>query len=177
MSPDVYWIREIEPLRFGIMGHPRAGDWLEREVKGWRAAGVSKVVSLLQPYEVIELGLEAEAGLCAAHAINLSSVPVTDHGVPDRAPDFLSAASATAAEIRAGSAAVAHCRAGIGRSGLFAACVLSALGTRRSAIFPMLTRARGISVPETPSQVAWFEAHCPESPSPFNNRFERTRER
>ena len=33
--------------RLAIMARPRAGDWLEDEISGWRAQGVEIVVSLL----------------------------------------------------------------------------------------------------------------------------------
>ena len=57
-----------------------------------------------------------------------------------------------------------HCRAGIGRSGLVAACVLSELGTRTDALFPMLSKARRVSVPDTPEQEAWVRAFIAKRP-------------
>jgi len=53
-----------------------------------------------------------------------------------------------------------HCRDGIGRSGLLGACVLSCLGVARDEPFAMLTRARGVTVPDTTSQLEWFKTFC-----------------
>jgi protein-tyrosine phosphatase len=161
VQPEIYWIRDIAPLRFGFMGRPRAGDWLDDEVSAWKATGISKVVSLLQPQEVAELGLQAEATICADRGIEFLSIPVPDRGTPNQPGEFLALASSIAEDVREGEVVVAHCRAGIGRSGLFAACVLSELGTAHADVFKILSLARGTEVPDTPSQVAWFAKHYP----------------
>ena len=114
VRPEIYWVREIEPLRLGIMARPRAGEWLPDEIAGWKSVDVSTVVSLLQPYEVHELGLEDEPTLCAAAEIEFVSFPIPDRGVPAQAQDFLALAERLAVDIRAGSTVAAHCRAGIG---------------------------------------------------------------
>jgi len=44
------------------------------------------------------------------------------------------------------------CRAGIGRSGLVGACVLGLFGVVPDAPFAMLSRARGVAVPDTEAQ-------------------------
>lgn len=52
MRPKVYWIDLPMAGRLAIMARPRAGDWLEDEISGWRAQGVEIVVSLLEQEEV-----------------------------------------------------------------------------------------------------------------------------
>jgi protein-tyrosine phosphatase len=160
MTPSIYWVRDIEPLRFGIMARPRSADWLEDEILGWKSLGVAKVVSLLEPSEVGELGLEAEASLCAAHGIKFEVFPIADRGTPNHPTAFLNVAAELASNVRSGSAVAVHCRAGIGRSGLLGACVLSHLGVAREETFAMLTRARGVTVPDTAGQVEWFKTFC-----------------
>lgn len=120
---------------------------------------MSTVVSLLQPDEVRELGLEEEPTLCAAAGIQFVSFPIPDRGVPARAEPFLTLAARLADEIRAGATVAAHCRAGIGRSGLLGASVLSELGVPVGTVFGVLSQARGITVPDTPAQIAWFQSH------------------
>jgi hypothetical protein len=51
------------------MPRPRAGDWLDDEIKGWRTEGVKVVVSLLEKDEISELELVEEAGTCRANDI------------------------------------------------------------------------------------------------------------
>lgn len=142
------------------MARPRAADWLEDEIVGWKVAGVTKVISLLQPSEVRDLGLEAEASLCAAHGITFDVFPIADRGTPNHPAAFLNVAAELASDVRNGSAVAVHCRAGIGRSGLLGACVLSHLGVACEETFAMLTRARGVTVPDTPDQVEWFQKFC-----------------
>jgi protein-tyrosine phosphatase len=49
-----------------------------------------------------------------------------------------------------------HCRAGIGRSSLIAACVLCQLGFPIDEVFARLTVARRVTVPDTPTQAQWL---------------------
>ncbi len=60
-------------------------------------------------------------------------------------------------ELRTGKGLVIHCRAGIGRSGMIAACVLLRLGMPFGEVFPVLSRARRVPVPDTEAQVAWVK--------------------
>ncbi len=48
-----------------------------------------------------------------------------------------------------------HCRQGIGRSSLVAACVLVTLGESPQSAFEHIERARGRSVPDTAEQKEW----------------------
>ena len=75
MMPDVYWIRDIEPLRFAMMPRPRGREWLEDEVSGWKQLGVDLVVSLLHPYEAKELEISEEERMCVSRGIGYRSFP------------------------------------------------------------------------------------------------------
>ncbi len=57
MKNPVYWIEGVPTGKVAIVPRPRGGDWLEDEVRAWRAAGIDVVVSLLTDDEVRELGL------------------------------------------------------------------------------------------------------------------------
>ena len=48
MTPDIYWIRAVEPLRLAIMPRPRGGEWLQDEVAGWARAEIQIVACLLR---------------------------------------------------------------------------------------------------------------------------------
>jgi len=71
MSTEIFWIKEIEPLRLAMSPRPRPcpGDWLRDEIAGWRDMNVGTVVSLLESHEMWELSLQNEAALCEAHGI------------------------------------------------------------------------------------------------------------
>ncbi len=64
MRPKIHWIDLPAGARLAIMPRPRAGDWLDDEIAGWRAEGIGVIVSLLEAGEVRKLGLHREAGLC-----------------------------------------------------------------------------------------------------------------
>jgi polymorphic toxin system DSP-PTPase phosphatase-like protein len=155
MRPEIFWIDAALPGRIAIMPRPRAGDWLAEEVAGWRAEGVDLVVSLLEPREVAELGLGDEAGLCGAHGIAFTTFPIADRGVPASVRRTGEIVRSLAAMIEAGQRVAVHCRAGIGRSSLIAACVLVRLGHDPDAAFGMIARARHMAVPDTEEQRAW----------------------
>ncbi len=55
-----------------------------------------------------------------------------------------------------------HCRAGIGRSGMLAACVLVKAGLDPEAALQRVSEARGCPVPDTEEQRAWVFAFAEE---------------
>src|SRR5262249_20811991 len=135
MRSDIHWIEVPAAGRLAIMARPRAGDWLEDEIAGWRAAGIDIVVSLLEPAEIAELGLDREPGLCREHGMELISFPIPDRGVPPSAIEAGALARHLAARIAAGGAVAVHCRAGIGRSSVMAACVMISAGVGPRTVF------------------------------------------
>src|ERR1051326_6760619 len=90
--------------RLAIMPRPLAGDCLEDEISGWRAAGVDLVVSLLEPGEIAELGLGEEAACCRTHGIELISFPIPDRGVPASLREAINLARSLAEQLRDGRA-------------------------------------------------------------------------
>jgi protein-tyrosine phosphatase len=158
MRPQVYWIDLPLNGRLAIMGRPRAGDWLDEEISGWRAEGVDIVVSLLEPEEVRELGLQREADLCRKQDMEFISFPILDRGVPPSLREAVILAQTIAAKISEGRAVAVHCRAGIGRSSLIAACALVCLGFDPTAAFESIGKARSVSVPDTEEQRDWVVA-------------------
>jgi protein-tyrosine phosphatase len=140
------------------MARPRAGDWLDDEVSGWRMEGIDIVVSLLEPEEVSELGLQREAHLCEVHVMEFISFPIPDRGVPGSLGEAAALARLLALRISEGKAVAVHCRAGIGRSSLIAACALACVGTSPNAAFELIGKARGLRVPDTDGQRDWVVA-------------------
>ncbi len=158
MAADVYWIRDIEPLRLAIMPRPRGGDWLADEIADWKRSGITHVVSLLHRYEIEELSISNEAALCKAKGIEYKSFPIQDRSTPASPADFFALAQELTSLVQNNHCVAVHCRAGIGRSGLMAACVLLKLGIPASEAFRILSRARRVPVPDTQSQIEWFHS-------------------
>jgi protein-tyrosine phosphatase len=155
MRAEIFWIEGVQAGRLAVMPRPRGGDWLGDEIRSLRAAGVDVLVSLLVSEEVAELNLAEEAACCAVGGINFISFPIADRDVPASAPDTLALVRRLAADLTGGKGVAVHCRQGVGRSALIAACVLTSLGDRPDAAFERTARARGCPVPDTPEQRAW----------------------
>jgi protein-tyrosine phosphatase len=154
MRAEIFWIDELPIGRLAVLPRPRGGDWLEDEVRSLRGSGVDVLVCLLTTEEVAELDLADEAACCAACGIEFISFPFADRGVP--APtDALGLVRRLAALVASGKAVAIHCRQGIGRSGLVAACVLASFGERTESAFERIATARGRPVPDTAEQREW----------------------
>jgi protein-tyrosine phosphatase len=158
MIPKVHWIEAPPPGRLAIVLRPRAGDWLDDEIAGWRAAGIDLVVCLLEPEEAAELGLRGEAGLCDKNGIEFVSFPIPDRGLPPSWPAALDLARLLVSRLSQGRTVAVHCRAGIGRSSVIAACTLVWLGANPDRAFEAIAKARGVEVPDTEEQREWVWA-------------------
>lgn len=124
--------------------------------------GVNVLVSLLDNDESVELGLVDELACCTAHAIEFLSLPVPDLGAPRDAAKFVTAATNLARLLREGKHIAVHCRQSVGRSGLLAVSVVVALGLKLGEAVETVSKARGVQVPETPTQLMWlrrYEGH------------------
>ena len=151
MASDIYWVEHPFAQRLAITARPRAGDWIEDEIDHWHHEGIELVVSLLEPDEAAELGLQRERALCLTCGIDFRSFPIPDRGVPDRhdALRFLR-------QVRnVGKPVAFHCRAGIGRSSLMAAALLALDGLDADEAFALIRSARGLAVPDTEAQRLW----------------------
>jgi protein-tyrosine phosphatase len=153
MRADIYWIPATR--RLAVMPRPRAGDWLEDEIKSLRVAGVDVIVSLLTPGEVAELGLTDEPAACRANQIEYSSFPIPDRQVPTNPTAAVALAHDICRWLEAGKGVAIHCRAGIGRSALIAACVMVSQGFGVAEVFEVVSKARGAAVPDTEEQRNW----------------------
>lgn len=156
MKAEIYWIAADLPGRLAIMPRPRGGDWLEDEVKGWRAAGIDIVVSLLTPDEIADLGVAEEESLGTALGIEFRHFPIADRGIPPSKGAFLNLATALANDLAAGKNIAIHCRQGIGRAPLLAIAVLIFAGLDLDTATAAVRQARGCPVPETAEQQRWL---------------------
>jgi protein-tyrosine phosphatase len=155
MPAGPYWIDTGNAGRLAILPRPRGGDWLEDEARAWSRAGIDTVVSLLEPDEAADLELADEERASTASGIQFVSLPVPDRGTPESRSAVATVAAALAEAIAAGKRVGMHCRQGVGRSAVLAACVLITLGVDPATALARITAARGLPVPETPEQRQW----------------------
>jgi hypothetical protein len=155
MKAELYWVERPWSGRLAIAPRPRGGDWLEDEIRAWKREGMDIVVSSLTDEEIAELGLGNEAKFCRVHGLIYIPFPVPDRGVPASAPATMELVRCIGTELTAGKSVVIHCRQGVGRSALLAACLLVQAGMNVETAFASLAAARGCPVPETGEQRAW----------------------
>lgn len=158
MRSSLYWIDLPVKGRLAIMARPRAGDWLDDEIAAWQVQGIDIVLSLLEPSEIVELDLRREPELCRQHGIEFVSFAIPDRGVPSSLRETAVLVRTLSAGIAEGKAVAVHCRAGIGRSSLIAACTLVTSGVSAATALEAISRARGLSVPDTDGQRDWIMA-------------------
>jgi protein-tyrosine phosphatase len=151
----LYWIETPALGRLAIAARPRAGDWLDDEIAGWRREGVTMVLSLLEDDEIADLGLENEPWACRRSEVSFGRYPIPDRGVPASPEAASDIASVCAEGLQRGESLVFHCRAGIGRSSVMAALVLRALGVGGEEAFERIGEARRLAVPDTDAQRHW----------------------
>jgi protein-tyrosine phosphatase len=155
MKPHVYWIDGSWPGKLAILPRPRGEDWLTDEVVGWRDAGVDVVVSLLTQSENSELGLTEEAKIVSQHGLTFINFPISDYSVPTSKGLTEQLVTELRERLSSGSCIGIHCRQGIGRSSLVAACVLVTSGESARTAFQHIQDARGLQVPDTAEQKEW----------------------
>jgi protein-tyrosine phosphatase len=86
------------------------------------------------------------------------SFPIPDRGVPKSIRETDHVVRCVSDALAVGKAVAIHCRAGIGRSALIAACVLVRNGYDVASAFDTIARARGMQVPDTEAQRNWVSA-------------------
>jgi protein-tyrosine phosphatase len=154
------WVKSIEPWKLAILSRPRSGERLASEIAGWRSAGIGMVVSMLTAGEVNELELAQESSLSLAEGLIFVSCPIPDRGVPSNLAAFRECFRQAKSALDDGVAVGVHCRAGIGRTGLFCASLLVSSGRQVSEAFEVLSASRGVEMPDTEQQYQWVEKHA-----------------
>jgi protein-tyrosine phosphatase len=159
MICTIYSIASVGDSKIGVMPRPRGGEWLEDEIRSIGDQEFSVVVSLLTDEEQRELKLEDEDRICKKMELIFERLPIPDLRVPalnDGSIEFLAKLRKLHA---AGNSIVVHCRAGIGRSPMIAACLMLSAKCSVHSAFRQLSVARGFTVPETPEQREWALAY------------------
>lgn len=149
---SLFWFEGPGPGRIGVMPRPEDG-----EIPALREAGVSTLVSLLEPREIEIYGLEREGELCAANGIDFLHYPIRDHTAPSDPASTSDLVRRLAGRYREGGAIIVHCLAGIGRSPTIAGATLLELGMPLRDVLRRLAEGRGFPVPEAAEQHVFLE--------------------
>jgi protein-tyrosine phosphatase len=152
MRAEIYWITEIGCARLATMPKPRGDEWLEDEIRSLREMGVDVLVSMLTDEEIVEVALVDEPLECAKNGIEFLRYPIPDHSAPPLDEKISAFIEGLWERVAAGKSIAVHCRAGLGRSSMIAACLLVSAGIDPIAACDMIGAARGFTVPETDDQ-------------------------
>jgi protein tyrosine phosphatase (PTP) superfamily phosphohydrolase (DUF442 family) len=152
--PRLYWVNKFAEGNLAIMAAPRPEDPLDEVLLGWKGEGVDIVVSLVEQPEMPGL-MEAERALCEECSLDFLWFPIRDKTAPTSRDAISALAGQLANAISIGKSVAIHCRAGIGRSAVLAACVLIHLDIDPAIALDMIAEARGTEVPETEAQRQW----------------------
>ncbi len=161
MATRLYWIDERWPGKLAVSARPRGGDWLEDEVSDWKRSGVDAVLSLLEKAEEQEMNLEKEGEAVRDQGLEFISLPIPDRQAPPSETKVTATIDRTTQTLKSGKNVLVHCRQGIGRSGLIAACLLIRKGMSPGAALEKVMAVRGVEVPETREQREWIDRYAP----------------
>lgn len=139
------------------MPRPRAGDWLEDEVLSWKQSGIDLVVSLLTAEESSELGLDSERDVCERLGLRFLNFPIPDRSVPDTHEPVNHLINQMLDALQSNQSIAIHCRMGVGRSAMIAACLLMSCGLDHPTAWKQIEIARGVPVPDTIEQKNWVQ--------------------
>jgi protein-tyrosine phosphatase len=160
MWTPLYWAKGPWSGKLALASRPRGGDWLPEEMASWQRAGINTVVSLLTSDEERDLELKHESQEARAQGMKFISFPIHDRQVPASESEMSAALDRIDADLSAGKNVVVHCRQGIGRTGLVAACLLVTKGLSPEAAVETLSAARGNAIPETSEQREWIDHYA-----------------
>lgn len=156
---NYYWVL---PAKVLAGEHPAAAspEATRARLASLLAAGVSCFIDLTEPEEYTDYAPQLPP------AVTYHRKPIRDHGIPGTAAVMAEILECVREALRQDRLVYLHCRAGIGRTGLVAGCLLAEAGRTGEEALEELNRLwlqsersrRWPSVPETDEQVAYVRA-------------------
>ena len=159
----IYRVKTRVPGQMHIMSAPPTNT-LEDVCQTLAERDVSKLISLLTDEDIIALSLQEEPATAGTQGIEFVRFPIADFGLPDR-ETFRREVAHQCDALRRGQSIAIHCRAGIGRTGMIASCILIGLGVSAEDAIAQVSHARGAIVPDTQVQrqfIVDFQLDTPE---------------
>jgi protein-tyrosine phosphatase len=157
---NLYWVDEFRPGKLALAARPRGGDWLPDEIANWKRSGINAVVSLLTSEEERDLQLKDENREIRSQGMEFLSFPIPDREVPASETNLTQLLESVDQKLSAGKNLLLHCRQGVGRTGLVAACLLVKRGISPGAAVDKVSYVRGVPVPETAEQREWIDRYA-----------------
>lgn len=153
---DIYPIDGPWPGRLSLCGRPRAGTFLEDDIRNLKHSGHDILVSALTPQERDRLGLQGVAEACARQGLEFVNFPIGNLMVP-RLEETVEVLYGWSRALAAGRGIAIHCWATVGRSPTLAAALLVLAGHEPGDAWSHVESRRGREVPDTHEQRRWVE--------------------
>lgn len=143
--------------QLAICARPRAGWFLDDDVRAVRAAGYQLLVSALTPEEVVRAELAPLPSACDSAGLEFAQFPMGNLQVApvERAHPYL---VSWRERLEAGQGVAIHCWASVGRGPTLAAALMVLAGLEPGEAWARLEASRGRQVPDTLEQRAWAAA-------------------
>jgi protein-tyrosine phosphatase len=151
MKPSLFELIDIKHGKLFIMPRPST-EYLIEDLRHYKNMGIDVVISLLEKAEAYDLGLSKEAEQTEAIGLSFFQFPIKDRSIPTQKM-VRNIMTLTIPLLESGKNIAIHCRAGIGRSGLIACCILMYNGYRSDDAMSLVSSARGIPIPDTSEQI------------------------
>ena len=119
----------------------------ERPLDEWLAGAEARqtdlIVNLAEEEELANISPEYLAYMGVNGGIEITTFPIPDYSVPVDMVSFHELIAEVTQRLWSGECVIVHCRAGIGRSGLFAASLLTSLNISFSEVLQRVQSAGG----------------------------------
>ena len=109
----------------------------------------------LKKKEESDLGLTMEQETIMKAGMGFISHEIADRGLPSE-PSFKELVESLYLKLNQGESVAIHCRAGIGRTGVLASCLLIRNGVNPEMAIEQVSAARGVKIPDTREQVRFI---------------------
>ena len=159
MPAQIYKIGTMGDGFVAIMARPSLEEDADASIINIARLGIQQVISLLEPNEARNLGLNGEREQVKAHGMGFMSFPIPDMGLPPSVEEYARLSKKLFNQVNAGVNTLIHCHAGIGRSGLMVAGILLHCDMDPQQAFAYASKMRGTRVPETPEQEQWLSSN------------------
>jgi len=131
-------LRTLQTNTQGILylhSMPGRYEALEQFWKALNANQIASIVCLASDKEIKKKSPDYATAIAEGRIpVERICFPVPDYGTPEDAEAFYALAREVAERLKAGENLLVHCAGGIGRTGMFAGCVLAALGLPQDAL-------------------------------------------